>query len=377
MRISLLFCLLISGQVFAQSLKATTFNVGLAHTFVPLAEERLEPLKKSLAQYDSDILCLQEVWRKKDQKALTEVLKDRYPYSFVTKIKNYRQGPRPTCRIKEIFGEGKFVSCMQKQCGDSEGDEFTDCIIERCGGALEDLKRNNRNCASALMAQVGKSPVASILTLLNPLWRAGLFAYKGSNGLMLFSKHPLKKKEYIDLKEISTLNRRGALQARIEIDGKSLDVMCTHISADLTNTAPYTGPYQSWGQENAAQLKKLLDISRHSVLPKVFMGDFNCGFEDPIASISPELSASCQQVLDAGFSDPLSTSARECTFCQDNFLNDGEDSSVAIDHIFLKYLRPLRDEVVFKAPLLLQTEGGLVKTNLSDHYGYEVEFEFP
>lgn len=373
----ILFLCLLTSTFAGQKLKLTTYNLGLAHTFIPYAEDRLGPIKSLLSNYEADVLCLQEVWEKKDRKEISNALNRNYPYSYSTKIKNFRTGKRPTCKISQIFGEGKFVSCMQNQCGGKQGDEFTDCIINQCGQALENLKEENRTCASALMAQVGKNPVASILTLLNPLWRAGQFAYKGSNGLMLFSKHPIVEKKYIDLKEKSTLNKRGALQVTLDVAGEPLQVMCTHITADLSATVPYTGLFSNWEEENQDQLNDLLTYANHKVIPTALMGDFNCGFEDPTMNLAAELSGSCQQALDWGYSDPLSESTRSCTFCTDNLLNDEEPESVAIDHIFLKGLEVISDKVIFKEPIQIQTKQGSVETQYSDHYGYEVLVKLP
>jgi endonuclease/exonuclease/phosphatase family metal-dependent hydrolase len=361
-----------------ETVKVTTYNLGLAHTFVPFAEQRLAPLASRLANYDSDILCLQEVWKKSDQRKIDKKLKGKFPFSFKTKIKNYREGSKPTCRIKEIFGEGKFVSCMQDQCGGKDGDDFADCIIDQCGGALEKLKAENRTCASALMAQVGKNPIASIPTLLNPMWRAGQFAYKGSNGLMLYSKYPLEDERYIDLKDVSTLNRRGAIQAVANIKGKKIQVLCTHLTADLSATVPYAGVFRDWEQENGEQMDRLLQVANQKLYPTIFLGDFNCGFEDPIAGILGELEGNCQKVLDWGYADPLSEETRECTFCPDNLLNEGEENSVAIDHVFLKDLNARSSKIVFKDQITIEDKDkGFVKTQLSDHYGLEVEVQLP
>lgn len=380
-KILIAFIVLCSFQVLGHApstLKVTTYNLGLAHTFIPHAEERLKAQEQVLPTYDTDILCLQEVWKKSDQKDIEKALKGQFPYLFKTKIKNFREGPRPTCRKKEIFGEGNFVSCMQNQCGGKEGDEFTDCIIDKCGGALEKLKEENRTCAQALMAQVGKNPILSIVRLLNPLWRTGLFAYKGSNGLMLFSKYPLEDQRYVDFKDISTLNRRGALQAVANVNGKKVQVMCTHITADLSATVPYTGNFADWEGENTEQLYRLLQTANHKLYPTVLMGDFNCGFDDPVANIAAELPGSCQQAMDWNYSDPLSESTKECTFCQDNLLNSEEEKSVAIDHVFLRELEAVSSKVVFKQKVKFKSkEQGWVTTQLSDHYGLEVEIKLP
>jgi len=369
---------LISSSYAQTEVSFTTYNLGLAHTFIPYAKERVEPLAKALNEHDSDVVCLQEVWKKKDQRKIVKALKGNFPFSFVEKTKKFRQGSKPTCKVSEIFGEGKFVSCMQNQCGGLDGDKFTDCIINKCGTALQNLKTENRTCASALMAQVGKNPIISMLTLINPLWRAGQFAYKGSNGLMLFSKYPIKETRYIDLKSISTLNRRGALQAVVDIKGKDVQVLCTHISADLSKTVPYTGSFSSWGEENGSQLEWLLQITNQKLLPTVFLGDFNCGEEDLASGITGELASNCQMVTDWGFSDPLATDTRECTFCQDNLLNEGESESFAIDHIFLKGLEFQSGKVTFKEKITVKPKReDKLKTQLSDHYGYQVKAILP
>ncbi|MCR9203542.1 MAG: endonuclease/exonuclease/phosphatase family protein [Halobacteriovoraceae bacterium] len=360
-----------------KKLKLTTYNVGLAHTFIPYAKERTKPLQNLLKNYETDVLCLQEVWKKKDRRKMKKALKKTYPHFTYSKVKNYRVGSIPTCKISDIFGEGKFVSCMQDQCGGKEGDDFTDCIINKCGDPLENLKNSNRTCASALMAQVGKSPVASILTLLNPLWRAGQFAYKGSDGLMLFSKYPIKQDLYIDMKTKSTLNRRGAIQATLDVSGEEVQVVCTHITADLSATVPYTGVYADWEEENEDQFYEILMAANRKVIPTALMGDFNCGFEDPVMNLGAELAGSCQQPLDWGYSDPLSEETRDCTFCADNLLNEGETTSVAIDHIYLKGMETLSSKVLFKDVISVETKDGKVKTQYSDHFGYEVTVEFP
>jgi endonuclease/exonuclease/phosphatase family metal-dependent hydrolase len=376
MKLIILLLACLSFQANSTEISLTTYNLGLAHTFIPFAEERLAPLVKNLKSHDTDVLCLQEVWKKSDQKKLKRSLKGIYPHLYKTKIKNYRTGRRPTCKIKDIFGEGKFISCMQNSCGDLDGDEFTDCLINKCGEPLEDLKTTNRLCASALMAQVGKSPIASIVTLLNPLRRAGQFSYKGSNGLMLFSKYPIKEKRYIDFKEISTLSRRGALSVVLDVKGKELQVMCTHLSADLTQTVPYTGIFKNWAEENKEQFSRLLQTANHKLYPTALIGDFNCGFADRLAGLSGELESSCQQAIDWSYSDFLSEELEECTFCGDNLLNDADQENEAIDHIFLKGMTPISGKVVFKDEVYILRDRSQQRTSLSDHYGLKVRASF-
>lgn len=362
--------LLVSFGLAANEIKLTTYNVGLAHTFVPHAKERLGHLIEALKNHNSDVLCLQEVWKKSDRKKISNELEELFAQEHFTKIKNLREGRRPTCKVKELFGEGKFVSCMQNQCKGLDGDEFTDCILQKCGTALENLKQQNRQCATALMAQVGKNTILGMLTILNPIVRAGLFAYKGSDGLMLLSRYPIKEKGMEDFSSISTLNRRRALTATLDVEGKDLTVYCTHLSADLSRTVPYTGKFSSWSEENKIQINQLMTKANAHNSSVVVMGDFNCGFSS--SGIDAELPENCNALNAPGFINALESTGPECTFCQDNTLNDGETKSVAIDHIIMRGPTLLNTSVDFKDIVTIK-DG--IQTNLSDHFGVSATVE--
>lgn len=366
---TLLFFVLLPALAWSSELTVTTYNVGLAHTFVAHAKERLPQIIDALKEHQTDVLCLQEVWTKKDRKKIAQELEDLFAQKYFTKISNLREGRRPTCKVKELFGEGKFVSCMQSQCKGLDGDEFTDCILEKCGNALNELKQTNRQCATALMAQVGKNTLLGMLTILNPFARAGLFAYKGSDGLMLFSRYPIKEKSLEDYSSISTLNRRRALKATLDVDGKDLTVYCAHLSADLSRTVPYTGKFESWASENEAQVTSLMNAASATTNQTIVMGDFNCGFA--AAGVDPELETNCQALKQPEFTSVVTS---ECTFCQENLLNSEENKSVAIDHILVKGVELLESRVHFKTPIELK-DGE--RTNLSDHYGVSATLLLP
>lgn len=352
----------------------TTYNLGLAHGFVPLAKERLPHLANTLATFPTDVLCLQEVWTEQDRQFITEALQSSFPYQFLTPIENIKSNKRPACLPWNLFGKGKFVSCMNSNCKKLKGDEFTQCILQTCGTALDNLKYKKRQCATALMAQVGKSPVNALLTVLNPFVRANLFAYNGSNGLMLLSKHPLAKTHFFDMTDISTLNRRGALKANIEINNHPYQVLCTHLTSRHPDV-PYTGNLKSWGEENKTQFLRLLEKTSDKI-PMLLMGDFNCGLGSSQFALDVELENSCRLPLSHGFKDPLAENKPQCTYCSEtlNTLNKGIGKNELIDHIYIKGALALSSEVVFKEKITVQTETGDKQfSNLSDHFGVRVK----
>lgn len=363
-----------------EHLVVETFNAGLAYGFVDHAEARRPAILDALAGSEADVVCLQEVWEPEDRAAIEELLGERYPHRIVPEVEQRYAENAPACGITELFGEGRFVSCMTGECGDAEGDAHTDCIIDRCGGALDALKRSNRECATALMAQVGKSAPAALWTVVRPFWHAGIYAYGGSNGLLLLSRKPLEDVGVLDFSDISTLNRRQALYGSVEIEGAPVRVYCTHLSADLSRIAPYPGGFDGWAEENRAQVERLLEHADQEAGPAVMLGDFNCGRADPAHGLVGELEQSCTDILDAGWSDPAADAPNvECTWCTSNRLNaeGGEHDEVVIDHAFLRGLEVMEEGVSYRQPIEIQVDGQPVQTSLSDHYGYTARVQLP
>jgi endonuclease/exonuclease/phosphatase family metal-dependent hydrolase len=358
-------------------LKLTTYNAGLAHTFVKYAGERVEKVVDGLSKLDSDVLCLQEVWTKKDRKKIIKSLKKKYPHSFLTKIKQTKSKRRPTCRIKELFGEGKFVQCMKDKCGDASGDEFTTCIINDCKVPLVNLKNSNRECVQGLMAQVGKSTLASLFTVLNPFKAAGQFTYKGSNGLIILSRIPFDTKDVIDFSDISFLSRRSALRVNVTKNGKPHQIACTHLTANLDGTAPYAGKFENWSEENLAQVDRLIKNTSKSDQATYLLGDFNCSLQNIGADVESEFEGSCKKFLAAGYSDPIAEQNAECTFCRTNTLvNEGNDphgyKNKLLDHIFTIGAEATSSKVVMKQKVKITVKKKEIETHLSDHFGVSV-----
>lgn len=373
MKYLILLTTLLSFQAYSK-LTVETFNVGLAKGFVPLSIEREAEVIKVLKNSEADVLCLQEAWDINLRKKITRELQESYQDIYLTNVYQTTTSSRPSCKVKQLFGKGKFVSCMQKECGDFEGDEFTNCILSKCDGALETLREENRECGSALMAKVGKNQILSIIHLINPFYRAGLFAYRGSNGLMLLSKLPLKDKKLIDFSDISALNRRQALSATINYNGDDIKVTCTHLAADLN--APYTGVSRNWADENYNQVLRLLDETLIEDQKSILLGDFNCGHEDEEAGLDGELTQSCE-LLDQFYTSPIKKT-KLCTYCEENSINqvDNSKTNSQIDHIFLKGMTESSVKRVYDEKVEIEAQKGTtIESHLSDHFGVQVTID--
>lgn len=358
MKTFLLLAIILSNTAFSKTLM--TYNVGLAHTFVPLAKERLPHLISALRKEQADVVCIQEAWKKKDRKKMVQKLKDIYPYSFMSEIKQTRSKNSPTCKRTDLFGDGKFVSCTRLECKGLEGDEFTDCVLNKCQDSLKKLRTENRECATGLMAQVGKGTFGTLVAVFNPFYGAGLFTYKGSNGLILLSKKEISNKKILDMSDISTLTRRQALVANID----NQKIVCTHLSADLTKDVPYSGVFKDWKEENMVQVDRLVREFEDTKESTVLMGDFNCGFENLAYGLHGSFENACKKIIGSGYSNYFKNYKPTCTYCVNNTLSDGS-LKMMIDHMFVKGSEITSGEKVFTEKVQIKGR----QHNLSDHFG--------
>ncbi|MEC8423142.1 MAG: M2 family metallopeptidase, partial [Myxococcota bacterium] len=309
-----------------------------------------------------------------DRTALLSALRDRYPHAHLSAAEQQKASQAPVCKRVDLFGEDRFVSCLTGACGDVSGDARTDCITDQCGPALAALKSARPECATALMAQVGKSSLSGLWNVIRPWRPTGLYAYDGSDGLILVSKRPLSNARQIDFSDISTLNRRRALAAEVDVAGTPVTIACTHLSADLTGIAPYPGSFSSWADENRAQVERLIEDLGPSG-PTLAMGDFNCGLDDASHGLKGELEESCLAMESAGYADPAREVWPACTWCADNLLNadGGEHHNALIDHVYVRGLTPVEGGPRYTREVTIDTKSdGLKKTHLSDHAGYGV-----
>ena len=98
------------------------------------------------------------------------------------------------------------------------------------------------------------------------------------------------------------------------------------------------------------------------------LGDFNHG--------PGELPDNYQIVLDADWEDPIADAGVSCSFCPDNTLLEGaEDVGDLIDHVYVKTSGSVESaSIVFNETVeITRADGTTAQSNLSDHYGVEVE----
>ncbi len=366
------------GQVLRAELTLGTFNAGLAHHFVPLATERLEPVTQAIVESEFDVLCLQEVWRDEDREHLQAAVQDVYPHMLWARTENEKTPRWPACTPLDLFGKGSVVSCMQKACADApDAEAKSQCIKERCRPQFDALAQKKPQCAAAFFAQVGKSSIRALVTLL--LTKAGVYAYKGRNGLLLLSKKPfVRNGRFTSM--VSTTNRRAALGVQFEHAGQLHTALCTHLTANLEAHIPYTGPWAGeWEEENYKQSRKVwgwaeqmgAEPGANDKGPIYIMGDFNFSPSLPSAGIAGDFEMALEFFLSKGYVSPIIDTA-QCTSCASNPLKAKGEKNTLLDHVFVKRAKVREAEIVLDQEILV---GDGIKTRLSDHYGVRVVVE--
>jgi endonuclease/exonuclease/phosphatase family metal-dependent hydrolase len=350
----------------ATNLTFVTFNAGLARGFVPGSDSRQPDIATALGTVEADVVCLQEVWAA-DQVADVEAttLAD-YPHQF---------WPEPQQSSDAQCDDGtldSMLSCFEDSCSDVCTDQVDDCLLDNCPIPFALLPRDCMRCA---MANVGQDPDGlSSICEDAPVE----FAYDGSFGTGILSKHPILSVQ--ETVFASTSNRRSVLHAVIDAPDGELDVYCTHLTAAF-DSIPYPRTEGNWVEEQRVQIEEMLALAdstagEHAVL----LGDMNTG--PAINGMGAEEADNWELFADAeDWSIPYleqSESDVQCTYCGDNVLvgaSPDDDVSRVIDHILLRGF----SEVVSTRRMLdgldttAESCGDVYDPSpLSDHYGVEV-----
>jgi endonuclease/exonuclease/phosphatase family metal-dependent hydrolase len=333
------------------SLTIISYNTGLAHGAVALAEQRLPAIVAALKQVDAQVLCLQEVWTDDDAEAIRSGLSERFPYSLrqVTVDPSKETSP---CGIWQALSLGR---CVDSQCS-SKGISAEECVITRCKDRYAGLSQDCKLCLAANAA----APTGCALG------GARAFNARGRNGLLLLSRAPIKRPRYTPFETL--LVKRGMISAEI----LGFDIHCTHLSSDLKSVPyPEGQPFVGWADEQAAQVARI-DPQVSEGMCALVAGDLNTAPGGQ--GMAAELPQNFADLERMGYSEPWEQ--RQCTFCKDNPLA-GDVTSKQLDHIMVRGCqgRSLSYSRVLDRPLTLEVDGEPLQTRLSDHYGLRLQIK--
>lgn len=369
------------------SLTVTSYNMGLALNFVPYTDERLVANEALLPDYESDVLCMQEVWLDDQVDAVKQALGESYPHIYSVPPQQVFS-ETAACTNEEVAG---FENCARTLCPDLSGGELVSCAVAQCVPTF--LPQLSPGCSDAVIGAVG-IPNVTVDALVDAVTKpAGLFAYNGSLGLILASRYELQAREFQDFIDDSSGNHRGALYAEVELGGQGHVVGCTHPTANLSIPYPASGKHGSWEGENLFMIEQMVSYanSKAGDKPILFAGDFNCSIANASNGVDADFAASCELLLDDGFVDPAADQLA-CTYCSDEnliLLEQASSGNYLLDHVFVKNLATASDADALRVfdntvsiealipPVELKPEDSPKLTHPSDHFGVEIEVALP
>ncbi|MGI6393174.1 MAG: endonuclease/exonuclease/phosphatase family protein [bacterium] len=361
-----------------------TFNARLGDDY-PLAKERTDKLERVLKFADSDILCLQEIYKKEDIEKISRFLKDPenglgYISTVYVNTKNEDFSPiPPSCSMEDVLPVGLCIA----KCG---GDDLS-CIAQNCLSEILGLPAECRNCL--IGEGIGSIAGGNYEEILEQCVKEKKVVYKneGNNGVLLASKYPLKDKGTLALTShgifrmavYATLGKieKGEEAHEYKPAIGDTQIICTALSK--ISDERYDGTAGSWQREQLRQIEEILEIPvKEDVTQRVIMGDFNSnisGGENILASNPSPV----ETLLSAGWYDPYfdvkQDSEIECTVCPENPLNDAEMNEAVHDHIFFKQKKGFifSSKRVFENEFTLVNEKKKTKTtySVSNHYGLQ------
>ena len=344
-----------------------TFNVGLAGSFVANEVARRPAVVDALAAYDTDVMCLSEVWFQADKDAIARAVKAKLPYAASTTTDlatpltdrkdadgNVQPAPTtPPCTGQYAADLNAGIECLKANCSTQPGSldgrvTSTTCAKDSCSGSAASLLfAQDKRCYGCFAAVLPSATLNEMKTECTTEANGGLFA-KGQNGLMILSRYPLSNIEQIVLP--GTWIRRTVLKATASLpNGAKVDTYCNHLTPYFADATfyPYTGQFgagnaNGWIGEQVLQAKQLVAFvnAKSGSGKAVVMGDMNATREDKPNGIGDATLGAygleTLAVLEGAFTNAVPAGyTPKCTFCVANQNTSGEENSW-LDYVMLK-----------------------------------------
>jgi len=349
-----------------------TFNTGLDPLTVFNYAERLKVLPQAIADTGADVVCLQEVWNRTDEKKIADDLKLVFPYRYYKVTKAEEPEPQPAaCTEDDLL---PMAMCYLQNCGETDPSNVVAiglCLVQNCLTEITGISATCRDCLiGAIMG--GATDIASIMGACTQEQTPPTMAQEGNNGLMLLSRYPLSGTKLIPYDSFAY--QRAYITAVVTHPYfGAIEVICTQFT-DAVGTMTYEGSYGTWAGETAAQAQEIIDLeSAKDTRFRVLMGDLAAG-----PAIGRDIRAKNESIYElfyyAHYFNPFIESDNAqpiCTLCADNPLTSTGIVNQITSHILFTNFETLnlRAERVLDATFTY-TKGGKEKESpYSDHYG--------
>ena len=361
-------------------LSLTTFNAKMTDD-LGFKVKRFKKMKTVLAENNSEILCIQDLYGNKVLDEVRNMLKNTYGYDYALYAKTTNEDEDlefteaqtipASCTMEDL---SPIISCVMTNCSDYDAT----CIVQNCWQSFLELSGECRNCmlGNGVEAIANGNYQEILETCLQdtriPAKKLE-YEFNGNSGVLLASKLPMSNKQPVKLRSYGRL--RTAVAANVEKDGiGKIQIVCTGLSP-LSETE-YDGFGESWEDEQMTQIEQILAIPvDDDVVQRVILGDFNGNIS--AGSMRESNPGPVAFLEDQGWYDPYfdvdSKEEPDCTLCPENPFVPDEASESVPDHIFFME----RKGYEFSSSRLFLNEFTEFNTekqtktrySVSDHYG--------
>lgn len=384
--------------------KITTFNIGLAGSFVPNEAARRPKVIEALANSTDDIICVQEAWFAADKAAIKAAVANKYPHtlSFETNLDTPIDDPKGAdgtvppappdapC-AKQLMGLNAAVDCLKNNCSDSSGAgedarvSSASCVSTNCTGPVASLLGGaDKRCYGCVLANTPAATFAAMRSECGTNPKGGL-AFGGQSSVMILSRFPISEPAQHVLP--GTWNRRTIARGTVALpNGASVDVYCNHLTpVFLDPLLFYTGQYgggkddkAGWEAENLLQVNKLIAWQKTRADKRaVILGDMNVTRKE--GAVTGEYALASLQLFEATYTPGNAAGYTPiCTYCGGENPNipatDTEKSW--LDRIFLANIPASAVKTTERIYTESTVDGASGKVPLSDHYGLRSTITF-
>ena len=397
------------GNGSALDVSFEAYDIGLNGVFSPDAPHRKQAAVAAAPNLGSDVICLSELARDDDKRAIAQSALSTYPYSlwYADSASTTPSDPRdaqgnvpvpPTAASCPASVGGLFdglLSCLETNCAAAPHDASASlmqdpsaCMVTYCKTQVLNLfnTAEQRACWMCFIAEVEDgtsfSSVRDTCTTNAGSWPV---AFKGATNSLLLSRYPIVESETAQWVLPATLGRPSILRAGLALpNGATVDAYCGSTSGTPLGSSqvllPYTGPYGGpdptvgWQVELHLQIQQLLDFMQRSSIARgrraLLLGHLNTGPALPSQAVTnPDSYALLGTLLGAAMAPGY---VPQCTYCVTNPLVSAAFSSqdVWLDPVFLGGIpvtSVIDSTITHKDAVLTNDAGG---EPLSQYYGY-------